>query len=351
MNSPLFNPAHKPTSRSAAHDRSSGLRRPHLFLAAVLALGLAHPAPTEATLLVYEGYNYGAILSNDDSMDGVTTNATGLSGDYDLSGGEVNWSSNGLEFGSMWLPTSPGSVRIVDPDVTNTLDIGWNAGTQTGTVWNSYLFHFEAFTGGPSSNVGLMIQGDTTRFFTGVPTRNGGGGRFAPSTRYEGGVAQTGINDTPPYTGVGSTPDNVSFSTGVTYLGITKITRVGQALSESEPGVISHWVFTQANYEDWRTLGGGLESTLADYANWTSIQHLDDDDDPINDAGTFGLDNTMSFRLSGRMFGGTRDMDVTYDEIRWATSLDAVAIPEPAHIALGLGLLALGLTIWRRRRT
>lgn len=309
-------------------------------LASVLIIALS--AQANASVLVYEGYNYGATLNNGDSMNNVTTNATGFSGDYALSSGIVNWSSTGLSFGSSWLPTSPGSVRITDPDNTNTLDIGWNAGTQTGTVWNSMLFQIDTFTGGVSSYVGnTVMDGTAGRFYTGVPTRNGGGGRFAPSARYEGGIAQTGVNDSPPYTGVGSTPDNVSFSLGVTYLGITKITRVGQALSVSEPGVISRWVFTQDNYEDWLTLGGGQESTLATYADWTAIQNLDASNDPINDTGTFGLDNTMDFRLTGRMFGGTRDLDVTYDEVRWATSLDSVAIPEPGSASLLLGLLAL----------
>lgn len=302
--------------------------------------------PLSASLLVYEGFNYG--LSNGVSMNGVTSSATGLTGDYKVTNSTANasttFAATGLSFGSSFFATAGGALALSQTntffteDSASTTSVRLNTGAQTGTLYQSYLFRI-ADLGASRATTGLRLQevdipasGSLATFST-APDGLTFAGSSAPSRP---GVAYQNANSA-VFAG-----NTTTISTAVTYLGLARFTNAGTALSAGTPGVATFWVLNQTGYENWLGAGGADEANLSTYATWTATQTLT--------SGTilFNNDRYQHFFI----WSGTDPSSsaTTYDELRWGTTLQSVAvIPEPATAALILPV-ALFLLVLRQRR-
>jgi hypothetical protein len=288
----------------------------------VLALCLtgACAVGARADLLVYEGFSYG--LDDGTNMQGVTANATGLTGDYgvaNVNGATTTYVSGGLSFGSRFFSTGGGALRSSSTngsaDSYSIAGVRLNAGTQTGTLWNSFLWRVSDASLTRVQAVQLRInttsatQGGTTAYFGSEPDHVLNATNFQART--------PGLVYTRETSGVEATPQT-QYSLNTTYLTVTKWTGVGQALSAGSPGVGTMWIFTQTGYTNWLEQGGGREDSLSTYAAWTATQS--------RTTGTYAFNNDryLQFTSYTPLFGG--NLTAVYDEVRWGTSLGSVAV-------------------------
>jgi len=302
----------------------------HSFMLWLLAMTVLPLGQAQASLLVYEGYDYAA-LANDDSMDGVATNATGLDGTYDVAantGIAFRYQTAGLTFGDKYLPTSGGSVRL--GRATNqyaSLGIGLDAGTVTGNLYQSFLFTFEtnSATGTNSGSfwrvADAQTSGTNSRFATLTENRASGS---APGIGYDSDTVTTSAGG--------------SLAADTTYLFLSRFSNVGTALSVGTPGVADLWIFTQAGYESWLAAG-------ADEAELSTFALLDASDTATTGTHTFNSADFLQLAATTTGTGGGTFIGY-YDELRFGTTL-ADVVPEPTSASL---LAAGGLLLLRRRR-
>jgi hypothetical protein len=286
---------------------------------------LASAGATNAALLVYEDYDYA--LTDGTTMNGVTTTATGFTGTYTVAGtsGTGVYQTTGLTFGANHLPVSGGAVRLSSPTGTTSsllgaaLDVG---GAQTGTLWSSFLVNLTSKSNAGNATAQARVS-DIQAGATGTANNrlNTLGDAF--------GTAGTAI----AYSGSGSTTTGATtFTVGSTYLMLSQFTNVGTAGG----GTATLWVFDVAGYDNWLTLGGGLEANLGTY-DLSSQSHSFTTQADFGDGDFFVL-------AASNASGATAVQTVVYDELRWGTSLgNVVAVPEPSTAAVlgGLAVLAL----------
>ena len=271
--------------------------------AATLALGVLYGGSlAQAGVLAYEKFGYA--LANGANLNGVATNAPGLTGNYTvtaLGGGTSTFQTAGLTFSPNFLPCSGGAVLCSVTGANNyaRLGVALNAGTVTGTVYTSYLANFSTLgtVAGPiaSSHLNSTTGGtDATCWFrsdvaASVTLKRPGVGYDATEA-----AATTG-----------------NLVSGTTYLVVSKFTNVGSALSAGSPGVATTWVFTQAAYDNWY-YAGALESQLGTYASFTAAESVT--------SGTFTFNNTRFAQLVAGTGAGAAEA-VTFDELRYGTEL------------------------------
>ena len=289
---------------------------------------LTLPMTSWATLLVYEPYSYSG-LSNNTSINGVASNATGTSGNYSTVGsGTALYQSSGLSFAS--LATTGGSVlQSVSSSgaMTDTYFAVNGSVTQQGTIYSSHLFN-------------LTVAGTSAVSFANNKVRAAlaSGNSFMVAQEDGGaGIAQPGVsyfNTTGAATG--------SLTTGITYIAISKFTRVGQLVS-STAGVADLWILSESAYTNWLTLGGGSEANLGIYANFTASNSYAGS--TING---FTSGDSLQFFIRADI-GDTQSLQV--DELRYATTLAEVIpmVPEGGSSVFLAGALAF-LSVHRRRR-
>jgi hypothetical protein len=213
---------------------------------------------------------------------------------------------------------------------------------QSGTLWNSHLFRIpelgEAVAN--ASAIGTRINdGDTSdgatsgganSYFSANGNNNSASGPAStPGLDYAGGAGTTATSD--PVT---------TLSENTTYLALAKFTNVGIALSAGDPGVASLWVFDQSGYEAWRAAGSS-EASLGTHATWTITESAT--------SGTYNFSSSEFLQFYVFNQSASTAIDGLMDEVRWGTTLDAVAIPEPSSFALLIGTLAATCLVRRRR--
>ncbi len=307
------------------------------FAAAIL---LASAANSQAALLVYEGFNG---YSNNAAIGGVAANGNtvGLTGNYTASSAYTT-TSTGLTFGSgaTTLSTTGGALSISSSasDVLNvTLDL---TSSFVGTLYSAHLVNYSNHhtsalntLGGPELGVAGggsdHFQTAADDFFTGGSANNAGiAYKESPSN------SNTAL------------PDNQTF------LVLGRFTRVGETMTNGDAvsEMATLWILSSAQFDNFAAggltdaeLDGASQGTgsTAVYAKATSS---------FNGGGSWNVfrdNDVIDLLVSG---GATTDtINVTFDEMRWADSLNSVApIPEPSAFVMllcGLGTLAL-----RRRR-
>jgi len=293
-----------------------------------------------SSLLVYEGFDYGATRTDGQTIAGQSAAATlGLQGFYatTTSGGAdpgtAVYTNQGLSFDN-FLPSSGGALKQSTPAVStlafSVAGVTLDTGTQTGTLYSSFLFQRQDQT---SAN-GKFFQ---VRLNTGNTTG-------AASAYFRQAADQQTVNRPGTSYGTGNpttASDTGSIADDTTYLVISRFTNVGTELSAGSPGVATTWVFAQSDYNVWRSIGGSQESTLGDYATWTATQSA------TSGTFTFANDRAIQFALLGGNDGGA--YTIVTDELRWSTTLDVVAIPEPTTATLLLVLTVLVSVVIRRR--
>ena len=287
---------------------------------------LASTCAGSAAVLIYEDYDYG--IADGTTMNGVATAATGFTGNYATAGtsGTSVYQTTGLTFGANYLPVSGGAVRLSSPTGTTSSLLGATmsvGGAQTGTLWSSYLVNFTSKSNAGNATAQARVS-DIQVGATGTANNrmNALGDGFGPL-----GTAVT-------YSGSGvTTAGATTLTVGNTYLILSQFTNVGTAGG----GTATLWVFDVAGYDNWLSLGGGLEANLGTY-DLTSQSHTS------TTQADFGDGDFFHFAASNAS-GATAVQTVVYDELRWGTSLgNVVAVPEPSAVASvigGLGMLAL----------
>ncbi len=298
----------------------------------------------QATLLVYEGFDYGgSAIANIHDTAGT---ATGTQGNWTVtnvipSGGAASsaYQSTGLSFGSNFATSSGGALlqttRYSGANAQTSATLRLNT-TTTGTLWGSYLVNYTALalagSGAAVQGIGTDSTGATVNLGNRVNTNTVATSRTT-SAFYDNSLTTSGAT---------------AFLTGTNYLVLSRFTNVGTTLSAGAPGVATVWYFTQSDYDNWITTGGGLESNLTAYAFKTQT-----------DSVTSGL---ISFSDSGYLTLKTDAPDnntasqgtAVYDELRYGTDLSDVvgaAVPEPSSYAALAGLAALVGSICLRRRS
>tara|TARA_R100000027_G_scaffold67699_1_gene67928 strand:- start:8485 stop:9489 length:1005 start_codon:yes stop_codon:yes gene_type:complete len=312
---------------------------------------------SSASLLVYEGFNYGESSMN---IDGVSVGggATGLTGSYSTSTGTSGngnvqtsiYNSSGLTFSN--LSTTGGALtQTVSPTIDSTKEYTYSHAaintSGTGTIYNSMLVRVDSNAlsnptlGQNPSNSGVSdMRIQSTSSLTG----NGNGSMVTNAKRSNQGSQKPGTS----YTANGFIGGSGTISLAETYLFITKYTNVGGV----DGGDATLWVFDETGFDTWQA-NGGLEGDLSTYAFMETTN---------TSSTAIAFDATKSMRFSTGEFSvdfnsGADNYDnvgtigATYDEVRYGTSLGDVisAIPEPSQFALGFGFLALCLPFLRRK--
>jgi len=295
-------------------------------------------SPASAAVLVYEGFDYA--LASGTSMNGITSDAAGLSGDYSLSTSSsgtrsVNYSTQNLTFGPNYLPSTGGSIYLsasgtVGQNPYAVLSVAANAGTVTGTVYNSYLVQFTSLSdaviaSGGSAGPAIL----THRLQDGsVRLQNIAHQATGPSTDNRPAVGYGTANH------ISGSGTSGTLALDTTYLVLARFTNVGLAGG----GTADQFVFTLNGYNAWLA-AGGQEASLGTFAVFTSTSSRDS---LVSFSGTF------QFGVAGK--GGAESAYL--DELRWGTQLSDVIsmapVPEPSAALLLLG--ALGIWAGRPRK-
>ncbi len=313
-------------------------------IAVIATVSLSMLANIQASLLVYEDFTYS--LSSGTSMNGVAADATGLTGNYSaatsgVSGtgsGSATYTTMGLTFSSNFQPTTGGALSIATfggntgggNAAVEIAGVRLNTGTQTGTLYSSYLINI-TFNQNGNSNT-------STRLNSGATESTTTNARFM-SYSVSNDAQKTGI----AYDNTTSSGSGIKLTGGTTYLVINRFTNVGSALSTGTPGVATTWYLTTSQYNNWM-LAGGLESNLGTYATVTLSDSVT--------SGTYGFGNSNYVQFTG--YSGNNSANSTqtviYDELRWATTFNEVAIPEPSAFALMVAGCGLVMLLRRRNR-
>lgn len=299
-----------------------------------IALALAAPAISQASLLVYEGFDYG--LAAGASMNGVATDATGLTGNYAVSvtggaaGSGMTYRGTGLSFGSKFATTGGAIALTANAAATSAAVLGgaaFNTGAQTGTIYNSYLVSFESRTAAGTASF---------RLNTGI-TASGASSYFGSNAKAAGSTALSSVSYST--TAVSATTSLANNPT--TYLFINSFTNVGS----SGGGVATTWIFDVAGFDQLLADGVLTDAKLDQYRLHKISQ--------TNASGSaFVFDNTRFMQFGSSSGTGSGSQISVFDEIRYGNALAdviPVAVPEPSAYAAIAGAIMLGAAMTRRR--
>jgi autotransporter-associated beta strand protein len=299
--------------------------RQHLPAPCLLVLaccaGLLTVAPARANLLVQESFDY--TLANGATFNGVAATGTGLTGNWGVNsaaGGSSTYVTDGLTFGTNFFATSGGALRTHSASTNaSSLSIAGaqlNTGTQTGTLWNSYLWNVSAASDtalSPASthriNTTSTTQGGTTSYFQSLIDHSWNSTNSAIAR--QPGITYTNLASSQVSPATPATP----YALDTTYLTVTRWTGAGQALSAGSPGVGTLWVFTLDGYNQWYS-AGSVAADLGTYATWTAAT--------TNTSGTWTFGNDRYVQFTSFVGANQGDFTALYDEMRWGTTLSAV---------------------------
>jgi hypothetical protein len=312
-----------------------------------LSLAAALCSVASAATLVYEGFNYS--LSNGDSINGVTSTATGLTGAWAVANNigtgtgmtaSSSYLSTGLSFAG--YQSTAGALQVSatgggNPSTatSTTAGIQYNGATvNSGTLFTGFLFNVNSASATPAAQsslrFGTTIAGGTLTFVTATESNRADTvGSFGGS--YTGATSNAGAGITLP--------------SNTTLFAITSWSNIA---SGSSNGTLKIRVLDETKYASW-ILAGGTEAHLDVGANVVGTH-------TINNAATGAISLTSGLFLqflASTGSNGANTETVTYDEIRWGTSIGDIAmapIPEPSAFAALVGLGALGIVGMSRRR-
>ncbi len=295
-------------------------------IASSAAAALLLAIPSAHASLVYEPFNYPS-LANEASMNGVTTNATGLKGNYSAAGKgtyAVTYDSSGLALG--YLKVQGGSVVEAggQPDISAQLSI--TSPVSGSTLYGSYLINISAQGSTPGTNVAALVFGPKNANDTSANINIG-----AEEYGQNNGLIQAG--------GAWKPGTGTALRSGTTYLELFQISGVN---ATSGSVIASEWTLSASQFAHFQ---GNLTATALDAAaTGTAADDVTQEAivKDVNPGGKYPTIDSSTY-LSLYSF----DMTNQFDEIRLSqTSLaDAAPVPEPASLGLfavgGLGLLLL----------
>jgi hypothetical protein len=305
--------------------------------AVVTAFALGSFSSVHASLIVYEGFNYGPSAS---LLAGLgNTTEVGMQGTWTNNGSAgttVDYSPAGLTFSDLIVTGGLAQMNGViagTGDRTAAVGRRLNVSAQSGTLWGSYLFR--PMSDAAARSVGSLLQGgaanvsDNTAFFSlannefnqsvgGVRISAGSGGNAALAT---GGVVP---------------------SLNTTYLYVFRLDNIAAPSASTQSATA--WMLSEAQFDNFK-LGGFDEAEL----NAATIGSLGTDvmqrvslttTNGLTLPGTF--DDTDFLRLFN--FSGG-EFVTQYDEIKFSNgnlNEAVLPIPEPSAwltVAGGMGML------------
>ncbi|PTX96990.1 hypothetical protein DB345_07380 [Spartobacteria bacterium LR76] len=287
--------------------------------------------PSQATLLVYEGFNY----TTGSTLNTITPNAStvGLNKTTAYAGnGAANYTvQSGLTFGS--LTTTGGSITS-SASVTAVGAAKLSLNTYVGTLWSSYLVSFSSISNTAVGSGALTrVANDTSnngeRFNSYADSRIPSG---SPTTNL--GIAYNAASNIT----VGTT----SLSLDTTYILISKYTNVGLAINAGT-GTGTLYALSLSQFNSFIS-AGGTESWLNSASIGTGVSDVTGRVSSTNNASSTYLFQSGAYAQFVNVNDG-----VTFDELRYGSTLtDVVPVPEPG--TLGLAALGAGTAFLFRRK-
>lgn len=287
--------------------------------------------PSQAALLVYEGFNY----TTGSALNTITPNAstTGLDKTTAYGGsGVANYTvQSGLTFGS--LTTTGGSISSA-ASVTAVGAVKLSLTSYVGTLWSSYLVNFSSLSNATVGNGALTrVSNDTSnngeRFNSYADSRTSTG---SPTTNL--GIAYNAASNIT----VGTT----SLSLNTTYILISKYTNVGSAVN-SGTGTGTLYALSLSQFNSFIS-AGGAESWLNAASIGTGASDVTGRVSSTNNASSTYLFQSGAYAQFVNVNDG-----VTFDELRYGSTLtDVVPVPEPGTV--GLAALGAGTAFLFRRK-
>lgn len=330
--------------------RQGSARAAMLLLAVGAAFGLAAPA-AHATLLVDESFNY-PTLANGANMNGITATGVGLSGNYAAvndstaipanPAGTFAYQTAGLSLGN--LAVSGGSVAYQTGSgayETGSLSAPFSASTSSSTLYGSYLFQLSKVGGNDAAGALMGPSGgiDKTSQVEPLVQAYGSGGKGAV------GLSDKQIN---------SVLSGSSLSTGTTYINLFQVSGVG---ANSGTASLSEWILNSAQYNYFAGAGNLNASALSTAVTGAAPGDVTESGS-ISGTPTAGNYPSLASNLIFWGYSGSLKSDTqTFADYRLSDSSlaqaapVAVATPEPGTLPMGIGMLAGGLLLLKRRKT
>lgn len=289
--------------------------------------------PSQAALLVYEGFNY----TTGSTLNTITPNASTVGLDkttaYAGNGASNYTVQSGLTFGS--LTTTGGSITS-SASVTAVGAAKLSLNTYVGTLWSSYLVSFSSISNTAVGNGALTrVSNDTSnngeRFNSYADSRIPSG---SPSTNL--GIAYNAASNIT----VGTT----SLSLDTTYILISKYTNVGSAINAGT-GTGTLYALSLSQFNSFIS-AGGTESWLNSASIGTGASDVTGRVSSTNNASSTYLFQSGAYAQFVNVNDG-----VTFDELRYGSTLtDVVPVPEPGTVGLvTAGALGVFLSLRRNR--
>lgn len=294
------------------------------------------PSGAHAALFLHESFDYGT----SGAIHGTAATGTGLTGSYNTTTTGTGGSAtlvNGLAFSSSFFSTSGGALHLSMTSGSSTTTealvsgVRLNAGTQTGTIYTSFLFNLSSNSINASADTIGSILSDTQN-----TNSNRRLGLLGDSGNSSDNFAVSYDAANSSQTGTAGT---LFLATGTTYLMIGEYTNVGAAGG----GTATAWFLTSAQYDAWFADGASLAGL--------SIHATGKTQRSATTQVFINNDTFLQFLIGEGSQDTTGTLAGTFDEIRFGTDLASVTvpIPEPSAVAALFGAAALGCAALRRR--
>lgn len=277
-----------------------------------------------AATIVYEPFNYPSV-ANGTTMNGVVTNATGLTGNYSVAGVgtyAVTYDTSGLTFGN--LQTQGGSVTESgnQPDISAQMSVA--SPVAGSTLYGSYLI--QSSTAAPGSEVAALVFGPKN-----ATDVNANINIAAEEYGDNNGVVRAG--------GASANGVGTALSVNTPYLELFQISGINATSGNVSA---SEWTLSSSQFANFQ---GNLTATALDAAATGTAANEVTQEAIVNNANPGGSYPTINSSTYLSLY--TYSMTNQFDEIRLSQNslADVAPVPEPATLGLtaigGLGLLLL----------
>ena len=299
-----------------------------LLSAAAIAAVAGVSSLAAAATIVYEPFNYSS-LANGASMNGVATNATGLTGNYSVAGVgtyAVTYDTSGLTLGN--LQVQGGSVTETgnQPDISAQMRI--TSPVSGSTLYGSYLINSSSAAAG--SAVAALVFGPKN----GTDT-NANINIAAEEYGHNYGQITAG--------GAQANGTGTALSLNTTYLELFQISGINATSGNVSA---AEWTLSSSQFANFQ---GNLTATALDAAATGTAANEVTQEAIANNVSPGG--NYPTINSSTYLSLYTYSMTNQFDEIRLSQNslADVAPVPEPAALAL-VAVGGLGLLLLKRRR-
>jgi hypothetical protein len=301
-----------------------------------------------AELLVHEGFD--GYVSGQLQGQTVTGESYGLNGTLATNAGAETYYTFdpvGLTFGALEVSGGSGQYTRLNGEAAF-LGFNYSGASYAGTLYSSYLAQVESGVNN-ASVAGARVSSSATTGTAGAYFQSflEGNTGTAPTTAYQRTFSSATV--------AGGTVAQNPVPTSTTFLVIGRYTNVGTPISSTLglSGTATTYVLTLDQYEDFRLNGGfsdaALDSAIVGTgATGNVFARLSNTHNPGGvETYNFAPGNGVQFSVGNAGLGSNQS--VSFDELRYGTTLADVTIPEPSVLTL-LGACGVVLGFARKRR-